>query len=198
MIKLYESYNVCTSTAASVRSDHLWMAIYLTGSYTKLRTKQTLKIKSQAVCSFSGRLVQDYQSLCIFNFLKYGAQLYQWLFFCTVDTNKSTILNKPWSQTSALIVSRESVVETFLLVAETVRTPGAGYSKCNQWGSGLFSIDTLDLDETSGDGNHAGQIHHVSWIWRLRNSVCLLHLLTELSYDSILNASSRELRLTPA
>lgn len=75
-------------------TDHLWMGIYFSGSYTKLCSKQTQKIKSKVVCSINGRLVQDYQSLCIFNFLKYGAQFYQWLFFCTVGANKSTILNK--------------------------------------------------------------------------------------------------------
>lgn len=58
-MKLCEPHSVCTNATLSVRSDHLWMAIYFIGSYTKLHTKQTLKIKSKAVCSVSSRLVQD-------------------------------------------------------------------------------------------------------------------------------------------
>lgn len=179
-MKLCEPHSDCTNATLSLRSDHLWMAIYFIGSYTKLHTKQTLKIKSKAVCSISSRLVQDCRSLCIFNFLKYRAQWYQWLFFFLdcwykrVHNSGQTV--KPNICTSLVIVSRESVVETFLLLAEMVHTPGAGYSKCNQWSSGLFSIDTLDLAETSGDGNHAGQIHHVfveSEAWETLCACCI-------------------------
>lgn len=71
-----------------------------------------------------------------------------------------------------------------------VHTPGAGYSKYNQWRPGLFS-DTLD--ETARDGNHEGQVHHVSWIWWLRKSVFVAFIESVHS-----NASSRELGLEPA
>jgi len=57
------------------------MAVYFIGSYTQFYTKETLEIKPKAVCSRSARSVQDYQWLCIFNFLKYGAQLYQVVLF---------------------------------------------------------------------------------------------------------------------
>lgn len=94
MIKLYEPYNVCTSTAVSTRWYHLWMDLDLLHQQLHQILYQTNTENQVKGGLWHVRLVQDYQSLCSFNFLKYGAQLYQWVFFYTVDTNNSTLLNK--------------------------------------------------------------------------------------------------------